>query len=163
MQLGTNDRLLHDSYGVKFVCVCQTIRRRSATAFSKNVDLFTRYLRVVLEPIPYAICWGHRGFWKARHYFFVADGVHLNSKGNISSIVVLKGQCLSLCSCCLVLAFSSVALMLFFTLLILWPCRPAVPLILTSTIVFMIVSAFHYLLCRCLLPLDFELDTDCTP
>ena len=96
VQLGTNDlpvqsplqvgseledfvRLLHDSYGVKFVCVCQTIRRRSATAFNKNVDLLTRYLRVVLEPIPYAIYWGHRGFSKARHNFYAADGVHLNS------------------------------------------------------------------------------------
>ena len=83
VQLGTNDlpfqsplqvgseledfvRLLHDSYGVNFVCVCQTIPRRSATAFDKNVDLLTRYPRVVLEPIPYAIYWGHRGFWKAR-------------------------------------------------------------------------------------------------
>ena len=73
--------MLHDTYGVKFVFVCQTIRRRSATAFSKNVDLLTRYLRVVLEPIPYAICWGHRGFWKTRHNFYAADGVHLNSKG----------------------------------------------------------------------------------
>ena len=97
-QLGTNDlplqsplqvgseledfvRLLHVSYGVKFVCVCQTIRQRSPTAFNKNVDLLTRYLRVVLEPIPYVICWGHRGFWKARHNFYAADGVHLNSNG----------------------------------------------------------------------------------
>ena len=86
VQLGTNDlpfqsplrvgseledfvRLLHDFYGVEFVCVCQTIRRRSATAFNKNVDLLTRYLRVVLEPIPDPIYWGHRGFWKARHNF----------------------------------------------------------------------------------------------
>ena len=55
-QLGTNDlpfqsplhvgseleefgRLLHYSYGVRFVCVCQTIRRRSATACNKSVDL----------------------------------------------------------------------------------------------------------------------------
>ena len=98
VQLGTNDlpfqsplqvgseledfvRLLHDSYGVKFVCVRQTIRQRSFTAFNKNVDLLTRYLRVVLEPIPYAIYWGHRGFWKARHNFYAADGVHLNSMG----------------------------------------------------------------------------------
>ena len=79
VQLGTNDlpfqsplqvgseledfvRLLQDSYGVKFVCVCQTIRRRSATAFNKNVDLLTRYLRVVLQSIPYAIYCCHRGF-----------------------------------------------------------------------------------------------------
>ena len=56
VQLGTNDlpfqsplqagseleefvRLLHYSYGVRFVCVCQTIRRRSATACNKSVDL----------------------------------------------------------------------------------------------------------------------------
>ena len=32
-------RLLHDCYGVKFVCVCQTIRRRSTTAFNNNVDI----------------------------------------------------------------------------------------------------------------------------
>ena len=32
-------RLLHYSYGVRFVCVCQTIRRRSATACNKSVDL----------------------------------------------------------------------------------------------------------------------------
>ena len=63
------------------MCVCQTIRRRPATAFSKTVDLSTRYLRVVLEPIPYEINWGHKGFWKARHNFYAADGVHLNNKG----------------------------------------------------------------------------------
>ena len=74
-------RLLHDSYGVKFVSVCQTIHRCSVTAFNKNVDLLTRTLRVVLEPIPYAICWGHRCFWKARHNFYADNGVHLNSKG----------------------------------------------------------------------------------
>ena len=74
-------RWLHDSYGVEFLCVCQIIRQRSATAFNKNLDLLTRYLRVVLEPIAYAIYWGHRGLWKARHNFYAADGVHLNSKG----------------------------------------------------------------------------------
>lgn len=50
--------LLHDSNDVKCVCVCQTIRRRSATAFNKNVDILICYLRVDLEPILYAIYWG---------------------------------------------------------------------------------------------------------
>ena len=59
-------RLLHDSYGVKCACVCQTIRRHSAIAFNKKVDTLTRYLRVVLEPIPYVIYWD-RGFWNARN------------------------------------------------------------------------------------------------
>ena len=71
--------LLHDSYGVKGVCVCQTIRRRA------NVDILTRYVRVVLEPIQYAIYSGHRGFWWARNSFFPADGVHLKVGGDISS------------------------------------------------------------------------------
>ena len=69
VQLGTNDLsfrprllvgsdlehfvcLLHDSYGFQFVCVCQTIRRRWAMSFNKNVDILTRYLRVEFKPIP---------------------------------------------------------------------------------------------------------------
>ena len=72
MQLGSNDltdsdplhvgsaiedfvRLLHDTYGVKVVCVCQTIMRQGAVVFNRKAKLLTKYLRVVLEPIPYAI------------------------------------------------------------------------------------------------------------
>ena len=111
VQLGTNDlplqsplqvgseledfvRLLHDSYGVNFVCVCQTICQRSATAFNKNVDLLTCYLRVVLEPIPYPIYWGHRGFWKACHNFYAADGIHLNSMGQYKLYRSFRGAVL---------------------------------------------------------------------
>ena len=81
VQLGTNDltscrplqvssamedfvHLLDDTYGVKCVCLCQTIRRCSAVVFNQRGDILTRYLRVVLEPIPFAIYWGHRGFWR---------------------------------------------------------------------------------------------------
>ena len=56
VQLGTNDlsfrppslvdsdpeefvRLLHDSYGVQFVCVCLSIRLRSAMSWNKHVDI----------------------------------------------------------------------------------------------------------------------------
>ena len=95
MQLGTNDlpfqsplqvgseledlvRLLHDSYGVNSCVYAKPfVGALLATACDKSVDLYTRYLRVVLEPIPYAIYWGHRGFWKAGHNFYAADGVHL--------------------------------------------------------------------------------------
>ena len=114
VQLGTNDLssrspllvgsdledfvcLLHDSCGVHFVCVCQTIRRRSATSFNKNVDILTRYLWVVLEPIPCAIYWGHRGFRKTRYNFLASDGVHLNIRGNIDFIAALEEQYSSLC------------------------------------------------------------------
>ena len=71
-------RSLRTSYGVKLVCVCQTLRRDSATVFNSKVGLLTRYLRVVLEPLPYAIFWDHRGFWKARSNFYAPDGVHLS-------------------------------------------------------------------------------------
>ena len=72
MQLGSNDltdsdplhvgsaiedfvRLLHDTYGVKIVCVCQNIMRQGAVVVNRKAKLLTKYLRVVLEPIPYAI------------------------------------------------------------------------------------------------------------
>ena len=46
---------LHESCGVKLVCVCQTIRRDTAEAFNSKVDMLTRYLRVMLDPLPYAM------------------------------------------------------------------------------------------------------------
>ena len=98
LQLGSNDltsdepahvgsalddlvKLLHDVYGVKFICVCQTIHRKGASAFNRHVGILTQYLRVVLDPIPYALFWGHRGFWRAVHNFYARDGVHLNNRG----------------------------------------------------------------------------------
>ena len=111
VQLGTNDlpfstslkvgsaiedfvRLLHDSYGVKCVCVCQTIRRRSAKKFNEKVNTLTKYLRVVLEPIPYAFYWGHRGFWNAKANLLASDGVHLNSRGQFKLYRSLRGAVL---------------------------------------------------------------------
>ena len=64
MQLGTNDlptisavetgsaiedlrRLLYESYGVELICVSQTLYRQDASSFNKQVDLLTRYLKVV--------------------------------------------------------------------------------------------------------------------
>ena len=86
--------LLHNSYSVRGECVCQTIRRRPAVAFNQRVDILTRYLRVVLEPIPYAIYWGHRGFWRACNCFFSADGIHLNSRGQFKLYRSLRGAVL---------------------------------------------------------------------
>jgi len=42
--------LLHESYGVQRVCVCQTIFRSNAPLFNRQVKLLTKYLKVVLEP-----------------------------------------------------------------------------------------------------------------
>ena len=111
LQLGSNDlvtfsplhvgsiiedfvRLLHTSYGVKLVCVCQTLRRDNATVFNSKVGLLTRYLRVVVEPLPYAIFWGHRGFWKARSNFYAPDGVQLNRIGQYKLYKSLQGAVL---------------------------------------------------------------------
>jgi len=99
LQLGTNDlvnsspltvgsslehlvTVLHDVYKVDLICVCQTLRRSSLEVlFNKNVGLLTRYLETVLEPIPYAFFWSHRGFWKTKSAFLSQDGVHLNGRG----------------------------------------------------------------------------------
>ena len=111
LQLGSNDlvtfpplhvgsiiedfvRLLHTSYGVKLVCVSQTLRRDNAIVFNSKVGLLTRCLRVVLEPLPYAIFWGHRGFWKARSDFYAPDGVHLNEIGRYELYKSLRGAVL---------------------------------------------------------------------
>jgi len=92
--LGTN-ALLHDSYGVKCVCMYQTIRCRSAKKFNEKVNTLTKYLRVVLEPIPYSFYWGHRGFWNAKANFFASDGVHLNSRGQLKLYRSLRGEVLT--------------------------------------------------------------------
>ena len=48
-------RLLHESHGVQRVCVCHTIFRGNAPLFNRQVKLLTKYLKVVLEPIPYVL------------------------------------------------------------------------------------------------------------
>ena len=53
-------RLLFESYGVKFVCVCQTIHRYNDPSFNHQVNILTKYLKVVLEPIPYVLYWPSR-------------------------------------------------------------------------------------------------------
>ena len=100
LQIGTNDltvkgmtpltvgsaiedlvRLLHDSYGVQLVYVGQTIKRRPIGDFNNKVHLLAQYLKTVLEPIPYAIYWSHRGFWRNASCYLSYDGVHLNGEG----------------------------------------------------------------------------------
>ena len=111
LQLGTNDlantsavetgsaiedlsQLLHGSYDVQVVCVCQTIYRQNSPSFNRQVDLLTRYLRVVLEPLPYTIYWRHTGFWRCKSRFLARDGVHLNSRGNYNFFRSVRGAVL---------------------------------------------------------------------
>ena len=111
IQLGSNDltsetalrvgseiddfvRLLHDVYHVQVIYVCQTIMRLHQAAFNRKAKLLTKYLRVVLEPIPYAHFWGHRGFWRPSNNISVRDGVYLNLKGQKKFYRSLRGAIL---------------------------------------------------------------------
>lgn len=108
LQLGSNDltasdpahvgsniddfvRLLHDVYNVNLIFVCQTIMRQGAATFNRKAKLLTKYLRVVLEDIPYAFFWGHRGFWRPTQNVYARDGVHLNSLGQKKYYRSLRG------------------------------------------------------------------------
>ena len=82
--------LLHDHYKVDLICVCQTLRRSSSeVGFNKNVSLKT-----VLEPIPYAFFWSHRGFWNTKSQFLSRDGVHLNGRGQHKLYRSMRGAVL---------------------------------------------------------------------
>ena len=112
LQLGTNDlvdnspltvgsalehlvTLLHDAYKVDLICVCQTLLRSSSNVlFNKNVGLLSKYLKTVLEPIPYAFFWSHRGFWRTKRPFLAGDGVHLNGRGQYKFYRSLRGAVL---------------------------------------------------------------------
>ena len=73
--------LLHHEYGVRLVCVGQTVKRRPVGTFNTNVQILAQYLQGVLEPLPFAIYWTHRGFWQAPCSYLSYDGVHLNKQG----------------------------------------------------------------------------------
>lgn len=57
----------------------------------------TKYLKIVLEPIPYTFFWSHQGFWKTKSTFLSQDGVHLNGRGQHKLYLSLRGQCSNAC------------------------------------------------------------------
>ena len=58
-------QLLQAQYGVKFIVVCQTINCAlcpwSTPSYNDRVALLNRYLSVVLETLPFATFWCHKG------------------------------------------------------------------------------------------------------
>ena len=72
---------LHHEYGVRLVCVGQTVKRHPVGTFNANVQILTQYLQGVLEPLPFAIYWTHQGFWRASSSYLSYDGVHLHKEG----------------------------------------------------------------------------------
>lgn len=105
LELGTNDlcvvgqrpesvgsdiehlvQVLHDHCGAEFIMVCLVIYRSAIPPhvpdFSHKVDLLNKYLKVVLEPLPYAEAWSHRGLQSPSIAVLCRDGVHGNAAGN---------------------------------------------------------------------------------
>ena len=74
--------LLHDHYKKDLlICVYHTLGRSSLEVlFNKNLGLLNKYVKTVLEPIPCAFLWSHRGFWNAISLFLsrdMWDSVHM--------------------------------------------------------------------------------------
>ena len=91
-------QLLHAQYSVKFIVVCQTIKRavcpRGTPSYNDRVDLLNRYLSVVLETLPFATFWCHKGLRKPSVPMLCRDGVHLNHKGQYALYRSYRGAIL---------------------------------------------------------------------
>ena len=76
---------LHAACRVETIVVCQTINRaaglRDPPSFNDRVALLNQYLSVVLETLPFAVFWRHKGLRQPTVRILCRDGVHLNSKG----------------------------------------------------------------------------------
>ena len=87
-------RLLSESYGVKHICVCQTLYSKGVSSFNKLVDILPQYLKIVFEPIPYVVFWCHQGFWKCKTRFLPHVGIRLNNLGQYNFFRSLRGAVL---------------------------------------------------------------------
>ena len=111
LELGTNDLtssepevigsmleelvcVLHVDYGVKVVCVNQIIFRANSPVFNACVPILNRYFKVVVEPLPFAFFWQHRGFWRSACDLFHSDSIHLNSWGHFKLYRSMRGAIL---------------------------------------------------------------------
>ena len=117
LELGTNDlcvmgqrpesvgsdiehlvQVLHDHCGAEFIMVCLVIYRPAIPPhvpdFSHKVDLLNKYLKVVLQPLPYTEAWSHRGLQSPSIAVLCRDGVHLNAAGNYALYRSYRGAIL---------------------------------------------------------------------
>ena len=83
--------ILYNEHNVRQICVCQTRNRENDAAFNARVKVLTKYLQFILEPIPYCVFGGHRGFCNTSQKYFALDGVHLTISWGIISITVVSG------------------------------------------------------------------------
>ena len=94
--------------------------RQGQSAFNRKAKLLTKYLRVFLEPVPYAHFWGHRGFWRPSNNIYVRDGVHLNlgDQGNFYLFIYLFAMFIQ------AIQFSNAGLNGGLAMLLLFCCEP---------------------------------------
>ena len=89
---------LHAHFNVRFIVVCQTIARaacpRDNPSYNDRVALLNQYLDVVLEAIPFAEFWRHKGLRKPNISVLSKDGVHLNNRGQYALYRSYRGAIL---------------------------------------------------------------------
>ena len=76
-------RDLHDVHSVEVVVVGQVLWRCTpdSEGYNCKVGKLHRYLKVMLEHLPFCYYWRHRGFWNCKRDLNLLDGVHLNNLG----------------------------------------------------------------------------------
>ena len=77
-------QLLHSQCGANFIVYVKPLTMlspRSTPSYNDHLALLNWYLRVVLETLPYATFWCHKGLCKPNVPILCRDGIHLNHKG----------------------------------------------------------------------------------
>lgn len=89
---------LHAHFNVRFIVVCRTVARaacpRDNPSYNDRVALLNQYLDVVLEAIPFAEFWRHKGLRKPNVSVLSKDGVHLNNRGQYALYRSYRGAIL---------------------------------------------------------------------
>ena len=90
---------LHGECQFGTIVVCQTINRaaglRDPPSFTDRVALLNQYLSVVLETLPFAVFWRHKGLRQPTVRILCRDGVLLNAKGQYALYRSYRGAILS--------------------------------------------------------------------
>ncbi|CAH1777697.1 unnamed protein product [Owenia fusiformis] len=86
---------LHQEYHVEYILVSELIQRKSAPLkYNENVMLCNRILTALLEHIPFAKLWHHRGIRNSQFNLYIEDGVHYNDRGNYKLYQSYKQACI---------------------------------------------------------------------
>ena len=90
---------LHAECQLETIVVCQTINHaaglRDPPSFNDRVALLNQYLSVVLETLPFAVFWRHKGLRQPTVRILCRDRVHLNAKGQYARYRSYRGAILS--------------------------------------------------------------------